>query len=148
MATTESSFLSAVKTAVLAMSPASPAVDTSRVYVTPDDYGSVTANVPFVIINRQQEPFTIEANDARWNLEIFVFLHSGELLYPSADYAAMELKARQWLKVIIEWVRDNKRPMSTYGKPAGDMTADIVALQFNQKPYNGLYVSLPVIQFL
>lgn len=153
MATTEAALLSYVKTQIKGLSPSAPAGSTSRVFVTPDDYNDVSQSVPFVIVNRQQEAFTTSRRAhsgvmSNWNLEIFVFLHKGALVYPSADYAAAELKARQWWSAITDWIYGTGKPFSTHGAIAGDVTFDFVAMQFNQNPYNGLYVSVPVFHNL
>lgn len=147
MATTDKPLLDYVKGVLAAMTPASPAASTSRVYTMPDDYGSVTATVPFVVVSRQQDEITVQQNRALYNVDIYVYLHKGELAYPSADYAAMELKARQWLSAIVDWQR-GKKPFSTHGQARADYTADVTMLQWNQEPYNGLYVSIPVLQHL
>ena len=151
MATSEEAVLNEAKTQVGALAPASPATGTGRIYIYPDDYASINPKTPFVIISKQQQEITTDRiGHARlaseWTLEIFVFLHDGELLYPSDPFAKAELKARQWWKVALDWL-DNADPFSGNAKRSGPITSDFTALQWDQKPFNGLWLQIPVRQF-
>ena len=152
---TEQPILEAVQTSVKALSPAGPAVSTSRVYVYPDDYESTPdePSLPFVIVRlaygpQENVPHGLSSVLRQASLIIEVYTAEETMPVPSSEHAASELKKRQWWKAITEWLLDDRTLSGTVvviGNDTTFFTDERVYLQWRNKEYDGLYVIIPFI---
>ena len=153
--TTEQPILEAVQTSVKALSPASPAAATSRVYIYPDDYESTPEEptLPFVVVRMaygpaENVPHGLSSALRQAALVIEVYTAEETMPVPSSEHATSELKKRQWWKVITEWLLDDRTLTDTVVMIGNDtifFTDERVYLQWNQNEYDGLYVTIPFV---
>ena len=152
---TEQPILEAVQTSIKALSPASPATSTSRVYIYPDDYETApkVPSLPFVIVRMaygpaENIPHGLSSALRQAALVIEVYTAEDIMPVPSSEHAASELKKRQWWKAITEWLIDDRTLTGTVvviGNDTTFFTDERVYLQWNQNEYDGLYVIIPFV---
>jgi hypothetical protein len=152
--TTEQPILAAVKASIQALTPATPAKAASVVMVYPDDYSTAQRSLPFVVVRLAYGPHTTvpKGMQSAWRqgrVIIEVYTAEGAIEVPSTAHAASELKKRQWWKAIATWLMSDRTLTDTViqiGDGSVLFTDERAYMQWNQKEYDGLYITVPFSQ--
>lgn len=138
--------------------------DSSRAWVYPNEYASVAPKVdrvfePFLVVRQNYDGMGATVADIRgqytkqaFTLEAMIFLNDGELLSPSAKDAAAELVHQSYEPQIPALILSNATLRKAYAgrnesprpQGGGELMIEYSGIQWEQKPYYGTFVTLPV----
>ena len=130
----------------------------SRVYVYPDEYGNMADEpaVPYFAIEElpAKENNTMPVGGfadllgIEWTIALYGYMAVDEMPAPGADDAAakaLAYTARDTIRTLLQANTKLSGTLAIMGDDRRMYTDMVVPLQWNQRPYYGLYFEIPVI---